>query len=262
MQNTELEIKVFPRGISTVAGGTRTAIKTNRPWQVPMEVKPKECPFHDVNDGFTLKEIDYEDGWRVRQNRWTPFPFHRVVYPPECWEPERLYALGGVDEIRRAFRIATHEMPPDKDILMSTHIGYSAGQNYGHLHWHVLEPIKKEKSGFVLENDPSLRIFESPGLSVIAGGHRAGQCFIVPYDGQFSHKDIAIVISKIVELYRKKFFAPDYCLGLRFQNQHFIYGFYVPILNNWGATEYLGLLEGTPITLPWPHSATVEFLKE
>lgn len=35
---------------------------------------------------------------------------------------------------------------------------------------------------------------------------------------------------------------------------------YIPILNQWGGSEYMALDHGTPFCLPWTHEATRDLL--
>jgi hypothetical protein len=61
-----------------------------------------------------------------------------------------------------------------------------------------------------------------------------------------------VTITAIISLYNNKFrskqgMPPAFILGLKYEQQRRVYGSYTPILNNWGFTEYLGLLERTPL---------------
>lgn len=109
-------------------------------------------------------------------------------------------------------------------------------------------------------------VFQNDACAVVAGGHRAGQCFFVPRSHIENAEDLAGTMSEIIGLYNKRFeskqgMAPDYMFALTFRNRDFAYGVYVPVLNNWGFTEYLGLIEGRSLVLPWPHEETVRHLR-
>lgn len=277
-----VKIDLWPGGVRTSSGGTRTAIQPNRFWSPPLfEGMIPKCPF-DVPDELVLRQVAEENDWRVRQNRWTPYPFHRIIYPPTCWSVERLYELGGVAERERAIRVAAEEMPTEGPVWLFTHIGKLAGQNYPHLHYHLLQPIPQEGiaydaagvSGYVGRAERDREIMLHKGFRVVAGGHRGGQCFIAPMNPVpvttpgLPHL-IADAFQTITFLAAKAFAVetpggpvpPHYMVGMWFQKKSFCFGVYVPILNHWGATECFGLLSGAPLTLPWSHEATAEHLR-
>jgi diadenosine tetraphosphate (Ap4A) HIT family hydrolase len=69
----------LPSGMRAVAGGTRTEIKLNRPWQTRIEPNPETCPFC-TGKGKIIETTD--DGeWHVLQNLFTPYPHHHMVIP-------------------------------------------------------------------------------------------------------------------------------------------------------------------------------------
>ncbi|MCR4328862.1 MAG: hypothetical protein NUV53_05160 [Patescibacteria group bacterium] len=84
-------------GHLTLCGGTRTAVKTVRPWQVPMNCpqyphKREDCPL------CTQPQIDEHSlsrRWKGFQNNNSPFSFHRLITPDECWDAITLWSLGG-----------------------------------------------------------------------------------------------------------------------------------------------------------------------
>jgi diadenosine tetraphosphate (Ap4A) HIT family hydrolase len=264
--------EVLPGGITIASGGTRLCVNIDRPWQTEIQVNPATCPF-ESNDVDAEVELEAGAGWRVLRNRYTPFSWHKLIIPAECWPAEKLRLLGGPDCIAAALAI-TRAMISDSDeeIWLGVHIGPSAGQNICHLHYHLLRPMqtihKGDPDADVIDycRSSSRIIFEDPNCVVVAGGCRAGQCFFIPRPGESDNPpDIASTICRTIELYNRKFkskqgLLPDYALGLTFRKGIFRYGAYVPALNNWGFTEFLGLIETRPLILPWPHEETVRYL--
>jgi hypothetical protein len=271
---SELKTEVLPGGISVAAGGTRTRVCLQRPWQTQIRVEPATCPLekreHEQEAHFEL-----EGGWRVLPNVYTPFSWHKLIIPEQCWSPERLRTLGGLSCITVAFAIAfSIVFESGEETWLGVHVGPGAGQNISHLHYHLLCPIGPAPhiSRFAeiaaYSKSPARLIFRDEACVVVAGGCRAGQCFFVPAGSECEDSaSVARTVSRIIGLYNRKFeskegMPPDYMLGLTFRNRKFEYGVYTPVLNNWGFTEYLGLIEGRPLILPWPHEETVRHLRE
>lgn len=266
-------LQVWPGRITTAAGGTRTAIKLSRPWQKEMVIDPTTCPFC-TKPQTVLEECG---NWLVLQNTSTPFPFHQLVIPRECWPVAMMRNLGGEKNLSDALQIVWRivEQQGRDQMLHSVFSGYLAGQNVPHLHHHVLEntfpdfqSLDATREVYQAASDLNLILFQEDGFRVAVGGLRAGQCFIVPLKSE-SMADQAIRISRIltrlISLYADKFrsdqgLPPDYQVALRFWGGKLAYGFYLPILNHWGATEYLGLMGEQPVILPWPHEETVKHL--
>ena len=269
----------LPHGLSTAAGGTRRGVRRSRPWQSDIVVDPTTCPFC-TREQKEVARFEDDGGWRVIENIFTPFPFHVLILPMVCWEKEKLRVLGGVPMIAAALRIVTATIGYDRwqDLWLGVHIGALAGQNIFHLHYHLLASID-EKVSFIAPHEISgLKeragrvVFRDREFTVAAGGLRAGQCFILPEtEGMvLSEKritNLAETLDQLIALCSEKFrsnegLPPDYQIGFRFA--HFtglLYGYYLPILNQWGFTEYFGLMEKTPLILPWPHEETVEYLR-
>jgi len=266
----------WPNGMRSIAGGTRNEIKLSRPWQKEIEVNPATCPFC-TGKGQVLAAL--EGGkWLLIKNKFTPYPFHEMVIPARCWSPDKVRVLGGEEDIAVAFRLIQREIGNHsvKKLRVTVHVGALAGQNVGHLHYHIVE--------YMLDGDASesrvpsvMRVFfrtrhdlvlsQSNSFIVGVGGLKAGQCFILPDRYHTSVAVLARELSRLVLLYNKKFksaqgLSPDFSLALQFLNGELQYGIYTPILNHWGAAEQMTLYEpGCPITLPWPHEMTAEYLK-
>ena len=283
MEKPNVIIQNWPGGISTLAGGTRTAIKIDRPWQMPLSINPATCPFEPQRLKDEKREIvrSSPDGrWVSFNNRFTPNLDHSLVVPVTCadWPDSRVRLLGGKEEIATALDLVYQNiaMQPTREFRQVTiNIGWCGGQNVGHIHWHTFGlPPEAWRSlphhiAVSLEETkyPALTLFEQDGLRVIAGGHRAGQCFILP-NGKVDVEDVAMVIDRIVTLYADKFtsrvgarLAPDFTIGLVYDGKKFEYGTYVPVLNHWGSTEYLALLGQQAVTLPWSHGMTAAYLR-
>lgn len=265
----------WPNGMRSVAGGTRGDIKLSRPWQKEIEVNPATCPFC-TGKGQVLRELANGE-WLLLKNKFTPYPFHEMVIPTTCWSPEELRTLGGEEKIIMALRLIHEEIRnhPDKKLFVTVHVGALAGQNVGHLHYHIVEympgnttpSLVPKKIRRLFNRCGNLVLFGSGWLTFGIAGLKAGQCFMLPKHLQTAIVPLAYLISEVITLYNQKFkstqgLPPDFSLALQFLNGEFQYGVYTPVLNHWGAAEQMALYEpGCPITLPWPHEQTVEYLK-
>ncbi len=275
----------WPNGLRNVAGGTRNEIKLDRPWQIPIQVDPSSCPFCNKprND-----VAFYEDGggWRLIKNSFTPYPFHQMLIPKHCWAVDKLRSLGGKDELICAMKIlkTLAERESNRTLFVNVHIGWLAGQNVSHLHYHLVQykfddnstsSVGLEFQSFFREN-PQLviskkTIWESD-LTIGIGGMRAAQAIILP-NGEKFHWGIfsatmGSALSWLVNEYNEKFkskqgLPPDFKISLMFQGGEFKHGMYIPILNHWGSAEEMAMYEDScPITLPWPHELTAKYLKK
>ena len=106
----------WPGGRKSVAGGTRTVIKLDRPWQSDIVVSKETCPFC-TKPQKDVRVVDLGDGgsWRVIENVFTPYPFHRLVIPSECWSKEDIRNLGGRSKIYGALSLAMEEVVAKPD---------------------------------------------------------------------------------------------------------------------------------------------------
>ncbi len=267
----------WPGGMNIFSGGTRNEINLSRPWQREMIIDPNTCPLENIPQTVIAEYKDGLEKWRVIKTTNTPYPFHLLIIPERCWGKEKLQTLGGFLEVRTALAILEdilREYRKDGTIILGVHVGYAAGQNTGHLHWHIIELPQKnpddvtEKKIRKCAKNPSLLILDDRAISVVAGGQRGGQCFFVPKGTENTLHGLALNLVEIIHMYNDKFMSteglpPEYMVGLKFRKRGFMYGFYIPILNHLGFPEYFSLLGEEPrsITLPWPHEKTVAHLK-
>lgn len=315
-QKNSVIITELPRvRMSSAAGGTRTSIKTNRPFQRELVVNPTTCPFCKEERRATGERPPFQtkENLIYLRNEFTPFTYHRMIVPYNCFDREKLYSLGGKDNIRDILLTAKYFIEKDfKDFIerkdnkalttriadywLGIHVGWLAGQNVCHLHCHVLNPIvqpklrtpPKEIINLIKPKNEKLAVYESKRLKAVVGGFRAGEICILPKTllekslnvNEETSEELAHTLSYIISLVGEKFASPNpekkqesepeyipphYMIGLRFTKDSFkfkfIEGFYIPILNNWGFTEYFALRYGTPIILPWPHEITAAYLR-
>ncbi len=247
---------------STLSGGTRTSAKTVRPWQVRLEVPANRadcmlCTRPQLDEHYPA------DGWKTFGNSNTPWQYHRLLTPTDCWPIDKLWLLGGPGTLATALELAINDVIRSRGhlfpIWIFTHIGYGAGQNFAHHHWHICEPAPKPKR---LELDGCVDLWGNPSFETVLGGVRAGQAFILPkalYKQELV-PELAVESSKLIEKFNDKFNRPDYCLLLAIHNEVEWWVRYTPILNNWGGSEFAALDLNTPFVLPWPHEATAAHL--
>jgi hypothetical protein len=109
------------------------------------------------------------------------------------------------------------------------------------------------------------------GFTVVAAGARAGQCLAVPdrpvdLTDAARRGEAARFLHRLVSRCGTMLSGdgdgpPDFTFAAVVSDRCLRYCTYVPILNSWGFTEYLALLEGTPVVLPWPHEASAAWLR-
>src|SRR3989338_5700391 len=196
-------------GFTTVtAGGTRNAIKLSRPWQPPLPLAQEKCPFCTKPQEEILLP-GMPEGWRLLPNIFTPHRHHRLAIPKECWDSEKLQTLGGLARIREALEIFRLAIKEDRGLEMATfaHVGWSAGQNLGHMHWHIMETrIRKPFSA--KQFAPELLVQHGDALDIIAAGARSGECLLVPHMEMNFDKAVealAISLDWIVQRGNEKF---------------------------------------------------------
>lgn len=272
----DFEFTELPGGINSFGGGSRSKIKLDRSWQSNLIVDSTTCPFEDREELITresFEETEKGSGWRIFSNIFTPSGFHKLIVPFHCWEKECLWTLGGEDDLKVVLDLALKEsMKKDERLYLNVHVGPQAGQNLGHLHFHLLSPVVKSRSISheieIFTNNSKLKISEKLGFTIVCGGHRTGQCLISKTGLKSINTDIhslAKVTVDLLDLYNTKFLSdqgnkPDFMLSFVIEGNNVEYGTYIPILNNIGATEFLGLLEGQPMWIAWPHSMTYKYL--
>ncbi len=265
---------------STASGGTRTDVKLSRPWQTDIIVDPATCPFCTKDEPDVSRHVDGSGLWRVLQNVFTPFPLHYLIIPGTCWTPYSLRNLGGRAKIEALMRIVTQyvkEEHPDKELWMFINIGFLGGQNLGHYHAHLLEPIREKNkiplSEYDIENinQSPLVIFENNLFKVILGGFAARQCFFYPktkgvlLDPRYINQ-LSRAFNFVVSLYNDRFrslqnLSPDFTILAKFVKSEFHYATYIPALGNWwGCAQMMAIMEGTPFILAWPHEKTFQHL--
>lgn len=270
-------IENLPSGVTIAYGGTRTSIKVDRPWQVDIKIDPTTCPFEDKEEA-NLAYHPQDGGWRVLDNRYTPFEHHRLIIPEACWTAEQLRILGGEEKIAAVLTVVNDLMTSEPTgFWLGVHVGPLAGQNVGHLHYHLLVPLsplsrstENDVVAYAQSRNPSLVICEAEDFKVVAGGCKAGQCFIVPkceIELSAQTTSLAKLLNYIITLYNDKFrslqgLTPDFAIGIEFSRGKMRYGCYTPVLTNWGFTEYFGLIEGSPLILPWPHEESARYLRK
>lgn len=266
-------VESWPGGISTCCGGTRTAIKLDRPWQMRMTPHPESCPFELEAMIRDKRKFLYSIGqWRVIKNDFTLFDWHVMMVPTGCWEETMLRRLGGCNEIKTVLAL-TMEMVRDSKkpyLWFCVNIGAAAGQNYAHQHYHLYTPATRGRKLVDLcgLRRPDLLLAEICDFKIYLGGHKAGQCFILP-NGKMSDPDfvygLGATLDWIINLYAERFrskqgLPPDFSFGMVFHRGQMRYGAFVPILNLWGAFDYLAFMREGPVILPWPHKVTLNYL--
>lgn len=293
----ELYTRRWLGGVETRAGGTRKGIKLSRPWQQEISFTGSSCPF-ETKPQEVLWQFNCGVGgkWLVLGNKFTPFDSHELIIPDKCWPISELRTLGGQGKIEAAFSIADGaiRIAKGKEVWMGIHIGPTAGQNLLHLHWHVLQPMLSETSLAGMANvltfadlqnqisvsagDSGLFVFEESGIRVSVGGVRVGQCFITPGTknglhppislGQDFSARVSLALTRLITLCNEKFrsesgLSPEYMIWLVFNEGKFYFGFYLPILNHPGFTEWMAAMapQRYPMILPWSQVETAAHLR-
>lgn len=273
-------IATLPGGANRLLfGGTRNEMKLSRPWQLPLSqiVQPATCPFCTEPHKELPLPPGSPKGWRLLPTIYTPHTDHCLIVPETCKPDEWLQRWGGYEALSQAFSIAASVIAEaNQEITLLTAVGYLAGQNLGHPHFHVLQSHAKVPMDFhtllsYTETD-SVRIFSEEPWIVAAGGATAGECLIVPTDVRdfaSTTESLAKVISRIIDLGNVKFkskegLAPQYGIIVRIATDGTIrYASYSPILHLWGPLQYVsGQLEGEALVLPWSHETTATYLRQ
>ncbi len=288
---------VLPSGLRVAAGGTREMVgSTDRPWQKEIELNPN-CPLCakklEKGDFYGTPVLAHGITWNYFLNQATPFPWHLLIIPEQCWEPAKLRVLGGFDHIVSLLRTiwSLHDIlgaldsrfkPWERNLQIGIHVGWTGAQNQAHFHCHLLDQIEpRQRPWTMYETREQLRlesrsegvlVFETQYYLVFAGGARGGQCLIVAkYETQNDDFDwafeLAQVLLRLIEINAVAFkskqgLPPDFMIGLQLDHGEFSHGHFSPVLNHRGFTEEFALLQGDPIIIPWPHEATAAYLKK
>lgn len=263
-----------------LAGGTRQAIKLNRPWQKPLEalLNPAKCPFcTKPQEKISLPGIP--DGWQLLPNPMTPHIKHRLITPVTCWPAEKPQVLGGMEEIAKALeicRLAT--IDDDMEIALVIHVGWLAGQGLGHPHWHVCDAQERRpiRDGLYYERKYEEKVVcHHEEYTVVADGEKPGQLLILPCGPMDFNKGtipwLAEEINYTVNLCNEKFrsadqgLPPEFAVTVRISADNEIrYASYCPQLapTSCGFHHTIAALEGGPYILPWTHEATAAYLRK
>ncbi len=271
-------IQEVPGGFSELSGGIRRIVRTGWSWQKPLTINAEECPFCTKNEGEVLAVGETKEGWRILESNLSLFKFHRLIIPKTCWDADRLWELGGEEAILEALTVAsfmTHGS--DRELWLTIHIGWLAGQNQSHLHWHLYNWDDGQNSSLPpeLEHErlrPDRLVFEESGFTVSAGGLKAGQCFITPSaDSSFGTEGfrhgLARTIYRLVTLGNRKLRSAEglpanFNLGFVFTKENrLLLGTYCPVINHWGPADVLGLILKRKVVLVTPHEAMAEYLR-
>lgn len=281
--DSTIEIIRWPSGITTQAGGTRTAINLDRPWQVSLRLT-NNCPLCRRYAAEPSVVAGIPPDWSVVINDFTPHRFHRLIIPSTCWSEESLRMIGGTEQIANAITIALKVMEDSREaqLLMGIHVGYLAGQNVRHLHWHLLRtteisspPTESRWSAIRKLQTEDLIVAENHAFAVSAGGIRAGGLIVAPKEFlPVASTQMILTFAKVlndsIALCNRKYISteglrPDFKAVIHLYSGHLDLAEYVPILNQWGFTESyqftFGPITEIPIILPWPHRETARYLK-
>ena len=227
------EICTSVQGLQTLCGGTRTSVKVDRPWQPKMVFPtPNPCPFctKQQEDEYKYFQDDYCFNFKAFQNSNTPFPYHRLLIPTECWDEKTLRDLGGKSVLKIVLRCALEEIKRTRKGLFPTwiytHVGYGAGQNLTHNHWHLCGAPTEPNWLMSTEEAPDNIVLDTnDDFLTIVCGVKAGQVLIgnkkewTISSLLTNHQRLSKLIYQVyfvVNLFNKKFNYPDYCLFFAF----------------------------------------------
>jgi hypothetical protein len=284
----ELTIQTWPQingqPIRTVASSTKKIPpKFNRErWETDLPVAdPSNCPLCKETN-ITRTYHDGEEEWREMPSLFAPEPWHQLIAPASCasWAPEKTRFMGGRNKIAVAFYLARETMGREGklDAQFSLQVGPHAAQNLGHPHYHLYqdhEPALINAAfidGLRESTGPSCLIFDEDNLEVKAGGHRTGQCLLLPtnlHTAPFFNEGSAGVLDHLIRLYAEKFrstkgLSPDYSLEICVRGRKIVFGTFVPILNQIGTMEWMALFmpKAKGWNLLWSHEETARYLRE
>lgn len=274
-------LELFRNHVSTLSGGTRTAVKLSRPWQYNIAtIAGNECPF-ETKPQNELDRMETTEGvWRVLDNTATPYAWHRLLIPEKCWEEKNLRTLGGSRQIANVLTLAGQTMKKESmtdRACLGIHVGWHAGQNVWHPHYHLIKPYESEEAGdFHRLNSctEATEIIRTGNFSIFCGGYMTGQCQITPTDkdrkkfceqSTEEHMEIGTAVARLISMFNKSFTStqgmpPDFRLGFQMENGFLMRGVYTPILNQLGFDADIAAVERTPYVLAWTHESTADHL--
>ena len=271
----------FRNGITTLSGGTRTAVKLSRPWQRNIkDIAGNECPFETKPQNVLDRMETPEGNWLVLDNTATPYEWHRLLIPEKCWEEENLRTLGGSRQIANALALVGRTMKKEDQTeraCIGIHVGWHAGQNVWHPHYHLVRPYattSQKNAAFV--GTTETEVVRTDNFRIFCAGFMTGQCHIIniaqmPGDLFYEqetveHMEHATSNARLITMFNKSFVStqgilPDFRIGLQIENGFFVRGTYTPILNQLGFDADIAATEKTPYVLAWTHESTAAHLR-
>jgi diadenosine tetraphosphate (Ap4A) HIT family hydrolase len=259
--------------VTYLSGGTRTGVKLSRPWQPAIGdiINQSGCPFCNR----LQTEVSCANPkWRTIRNTNTPHRWHFLIIPKVCSDASSLMSLGGQEGVEDVFQIVqdlivAHDL--HEEVALFVHVGVFAGQNLGHLHWHLTPAVTSEEFRPEMDSyDSSQVISRGDNISVAADGLRAGQViFALGQQTTFSivATELAATITSTIErgqevLRSTQGHQPHFNLTVRIGADGQVhFATYIPIVNFWGGSDLVGMLEGGPVALPWTHGETAELFQ-
>lgn len=198
--------------------------------------------------------------------------------------------MGGAQGIGSALKVAAKIGKDNKKygkLWIGVHVGWHAGQNLYHPHYHVIEPLSALDVKGNAEESPGLDVTEtavmkSETMAVHCAGCITGQCWISVdtqelrdyieawgfMEGSCRHNgthELAETLANLIALYNDRFkstqgLPPDFNLWLEIENGYLLGGTYTPILNQIGFDGYAAIQRNTPFVLAWSHADTARHL--
>ncbi len=241
---------------------------------------PGNCPLCKETK-ITATKNDWEEDWVEMPSLHAPEPWHQLIAPKTCanWPAEKVRAMGGGAKIAWAIAMAQDALRREKieDAQFSLQVGPHAAQNLGHPHYHLyrdheVAPIGSDFLEALRQMvGPACLVLENEGVEVWAGGHRTGECLLLPTDTQFPpyfDDGFAATIANLIGLYTEKFrstkgLPPDYSLEICIRGGRIAFGAFIPILNQIGTMEWLALFmpKSKGWNLLWSHEETARYLR-
>lgn len=238
---------------------TKRPIDLNRPWQ-NQETVAAGCSFCDES----LDPIQGNGWWIAIRNKSPIYPKSYLLLPRECradFEPKR--------DITEAYDLAQELTLANRDYWLVVKQGGLSGQTVGHLHFHLIEHAEKRVArtlSELIKADMPL-VLHGGNCTVRAGGHRTGQCFVLPKRNtkNLEIEEVAMALEKLVRLGKHSLqsiegLEPEFQITLSLVGKYIRYGTYLPVLYQFGV-ELVALLEGRALHLPWSHRESARHLR-